>query len=548
MQKEQKNDFVVQGSILAIAGLIVRFIGLIYRVPLTRIIGREGMAYYNSAYEYYNIALLLSSYSIPVAVSKLVSARETKREYKTSFRIFLIAMIFAIAVGLAAFLVLFFGADFFAGLSGWPSAAVPLRVLAPTILVFAIMGVFRGFFQGKKTMVPTAISQVIEQIINAVVSVVAATLLVNAYVDTAQAASYGAAGGTLGTLAGAVAGLLTLVYIFLRERKYYKRRLLRDETGVRDGNGIILKAIVLTMLPIILSQTVYQISGVIDNTMFGLIMDSKGVIEKERALLWEAYSNKYKWLINVPIAISSAFGVSIVPSLTATHTEGNMELVRKKIASGIKLNMIIAIPAAVGLAVLSDPLLSLLFKGSADSLSPKLMQLGAVAIVFFSYSTITNGVLQGINHMKDPVIHASVSLGIHVVLNFVLIKVLDFSAYGLVIGNTVYALTVSVMNFLAIRKKAEYKQEIKRAFLLPLLASLVMGLITFGIYYLISLTGLIAVAVIVSMLIAIAVYAVLIAVFGIFTEEETNELPLGLGKYVRKLKSKIGFTIFKQAD
>ncbi len=542
-QKEQKNDFLVQGSILAIAGILVRFIGMIYRVPLTRIIGREGMGYYNSAYEFYALALLVSSYSIPVAVSKLVSAYESKRQFKTSYRIFILSMIFALTIGFVTFAIIFFGADFFAGLTGWPSAATPLRVLAPTILVFAVMGVFRGFFQGKKTMMPTAASQIIEQIVNAIVSIVAASLLVKSFSDTSLAASYGAAGGTLGTFLGALAGLATLAIIFKLNWSYFRRRLKRDEIGVQESDKALFKMIIMTMLPIVLSQTIYQLSGPIDNAMFGNIMKGKDVIETERALLWEAYSNKYKWLMNVPVAISTAYGVSIVPSLIRSFTEGDTEAMNRKTESGIKLNMLIAIPAAVGLCVLANPVLTLLFGHSADSLSPKLMQLGSIAIIFFAYSTITNGILQGINHMRLPVIHAAISLGVHIVLNYVLIAVLDFGAFGLVIGNTVYALLVCILNWMSISKILSYKQEVKKTFLLPLAASIIMGAIALGVYYLIFLlSSSNTLSTIISIIFAIPAYLVLIILFRVLSKEELKGLPGGTR--LIGLINKIGLHIF----
>ena len=144
------NQFLLQGSILAASSLIVRMIGLIYRIPMTRIIGDEGMGLYTVAYELYSIALILSSYSLPLAVSKLVAAKNITREYRNSFRIFICAMGFALVVGTIATLVLFLGADFFATvLNNDANAILPIRVLAPTLFVFSIMGVFRGFYQGK---------------------------------------------------------------------------------------------------------------------------------------------------------------------------------------------------------------------------------------------------------------------------------------------------------------------------------------------------------------------------------------------------------------
>lgn len=176
------SGFLKQGSILAVASILVRMIGLLYRIPMANIIGSEGNGIYSSAYEIYNILLIISSYGMPMAVSKMVSAKCVEKRYKEAYHIFRCSMIFSICTGGAAALFVFFGADwleknFFKSFYG---ISIPLRILAPTIFVVAIMGTLRGLFQGRKTMMPTAISQIFEQIVNAIVSVSAAFFMMRA--------------------------------------------------------------------------------------------------------------------------------------------------------------------------------------------------------------------------------------------------------------------------------------------------------------------------------------------------------------------------------
>lgn len=527
-EQKKNNNFLLQGGILAIAGLITRFIGMIYRIPLTRIVGREGMTYYNTAYEIYNMALLVSTYSIPVAVSKLVSAKDSEGQYINSYKIFRVGMVVSGTIGFIVSALLFIFAVPLATAMKWPSAALPLKVLAPTIFVFSIMGIIRGFFQGKKTMVPTAISQIIEQIFNAVFSIVAALLLIRANKDTAEVAAYGASGGTTGTLVGAIFGLIFLVFIYSINSDYFTRKCLHDHTGARDSNKDVAKAILLTMLPIILSQTIYQVSGLIDNYMFSEIMYGKGMGQSEKAVLYEHYSNKYKWLYNLPVAIASAFGVTVVPVLSGLTREGNIVAIKEKIASSIKLNMIIAIPAAVGLSVLGGPIFILLFNDPEDVLSGRLMTLGGVAVIFFALSTLTNGILQGINKLRVPVIHAAISLGIHIVIVYVLVKVLDFSVYGMVIGNVTYGLLVCILNWISIAKELDYKQEIRTTFVIPAISSLIMGalaLIVYKILYLIIPSN--SLATIVALFVAVIVYFTLVILLKGVTKEELRGFPKG---------------------
>lgn len=177
-KKRSNTSFLLQGSILAIASIVSRIIGLVYRVPLTAIIGKTGNDYYGTAYEIYNIILLISCYSIPLAVSKMVAARMAKKQARDAYQVLKGALLFAFVSGTTAMLIVFFGADFFTGtVLKTPLSSMALKILAPTILLVAIVGVFRGFFQGLNTMMPSAVSQIVEQLIHAVVSVTAAYFL-----------------------------------------------------------------------------------------------------------------------------------------------------------------------------------------------------------------------------------------------------------------------------------------------------------------------------------------------------------------------------------
>ena len=529
--EQRKNQYLVQGSVLAVASIITRIIGMLYKIPMTHMIGSEGMAYYNTAYEIYSIVLILSSLSIPLALSKLIAAREQKKEYRTSGRIFRLTMILACVSGGLASLIIWFGAGFFSELTGYPSAKYPLRILAPTIFVVAVLGVLRGFFQGHRTMVPTAVSQIIEQVVNAVISVLAAYLLMKAFTTDASQSARGAAGGTLGTLCGAVAGVFFLGFVYYVNRGYVQRKVAEDTASKEESSFELLKAICLTLFPIILSQTVYQISGILDIGIFGNHMESLGVGESQSAVLQEAYTNKYRQLTNVPVAIASALSAAIVPALTASFQDRNVLDIKKKIHSSIKMNMLIAFPSAVGMAVLGPQLIQLLYKDTSV-LSGNLMRIGSVAIIFFAYSTMTNGILQGIGKLRTPVVHAAVSLGIHIGMLYFMLYVLKLSVYAMVIGNVSFAFIVCILNWISIKHSVGYRQEIKTSFILPAIAAAVMGAVTYGIY-----TGLYRllqsnfVCTVISMVGAVAVYFVLIFLLKTLTKEELLDYPMGARIY-----------------
>lgn len=522
------GDLLLQGSILAIAGILVRFIGLLYKVPMIRILGQEGIGYYNTAYEIYNIGLILSSYSLPLAMSKLIAARRVRRQYQDIRRVFFSGLTVSAAAGGLMTLLLLLGGDFITTvIFKSPSSALPLKVMAPTIFVFSIMGVIRGYFQGQGNMVPTSVSQIIEQVVHAAVSIAASYAFMVWFASRPNPKSYGAAGGTLGTLCGAVAALIYLAIRMLCFQRRNARTLRRPQKIHVETWGNVYSALFLTLTPIILSQFVYQLSGSVDNSMFGQIMDAKGLTETQRATLLGVYGGEYRLLSNVPVAIASSLGASMIPSIVQSRTCHRLKEVRYKIRMTIKFNMLLAIPCAVGMGVLAGPIMELIFHDNSE-LSANLMRIGAPAVVFFSLSTVTNAVLQGIDRMSKSVSHSAISLVLHMILVYVMLAYLDWNVYGLVIGNVTFALVVCILNWFSIKRALRYRQEILTTFLLPLLASLFMGGAALGIYYgTFSLTQKNSISMLVTVPFAMMVYAVLILLLRVVTEEELPQMPFG---------------------
>lgn len=522
------ENFLVQGSILAAAGIIVRLIGLFYKVPMTRFLGDDGIGYYNTAFDIYNIGLILSSYSLPLAISKLIAARRIRGQYQDSHRVFVCGMGFGILAGGLMTLILILGADWIATtIFSMPGVALPLRVLAPTILVFSIMGVMRGYFQGYGSMIPTSISQIIEQIVNAVISVLASYTFLIWFAQRENPASYGAAGGTLGTLCGAIASLIFLSVLMFRQRKARAEMYRQPQSIPAESVKRVSIALFLTLTPIILSQFVYQLSGTVDSSLFGQIMERHGLLEEARASLLGVYGGKYRMLTNVPVAIASALGTSLIPSIVASKAQGRSGEVHEKIQLNVKFNMLIAIPCAVGMGVLARPIMLLIFRDGTP-LAASLLALGSPAVIFFALSTVTNAVLQGIDLMQKSVTHSAISLILHIALVYVMLEYLDWGVYGLVVGNVTFALVVCILNWIAIGKALHYRQETKTTFLLPLAAATIMGAATWAVYHgVFALVHSNKLSLLVSVPVAMVIYGALIFMFRAVSEEELLHMPLG---------------------
>lgn len=532
-KKKSKSNFIVQGGILAIAGVIVRIIGLIKRIPLTNIIGDRGNGYYAAAYEVYAIILLISSYSLPLAVSKLVAARVSKGQFRNANRIFRGALAFALVAGGAACIFVFFFADFLASsIMLEPMSAMALRVLAPTLLIVAVMGVLRGYFQGLGTMMPTAVSQILEQIILVIVSLVGASVLfgygekVGALLQNDNYSyAYGAAGGTLGTGVGALFGLLFLLFVFFAYQNIFKRQIHRDNTKNVETYSQIFRILVWTIVPVILSTAVYNVSNVIDQRIYNQVMISKGM-ESIKSDYWGIFSGKYRVLTNVPIALANAMCASVIPTLTAAVKKGDYKQARDKTSMVIRFTMIITIPCAVGLSVLAEPIINLLFSGDA-AMAAGMLHVGTISVVFYSLSTLTNGILQGINRMKIPVRNAFISLIIHIGALYVMLEFMDLNIYAVVYANVLFSFLMCMLNNLSIRKYMKYRQEWVKTFAIPAGASAIMGLIIFllyqGIAPLIGNTASVGIAIAVG----VVVYFVLLIVLRGVDERELQSIPGG---------------------
>ncbi len=524
----KKNSFIVQGSILAVAGILVRIIGLAYRVPLTNILGDTGVGLYSTAFTVYSLLLMISSLSLPLAVSKLVAQRAAKKEYKNMNRLFIGALIFALIAGIITGSIMYFFSNQLASLMGFSKSAFAMKVLSPTLFVVSIIGVFRGFFQGIGSTMPTAFSQIIEQIINAVVSIYAAIYLKN-LASSKDAASYGAAGGTIGTGAGAFAALIFLIFLYLVYRTEFKKKIKKDKNkNIIDYKNVSI-IIVATIIPVLISTTIYNVSNMLDNAIFGRVMAFMGESQDKYAAFWGIYSNKYYVLITLPIAIASAYAPSMVISLIKSLEQERKGAIIAKIDSFIRFVMLLAIPCAVGLSVLASPILMMLFKkGDNFEIGVNLVRFSIITVVASSLFTATNAILQGLDKIKIPMKNALVALAFHIPILVILLLLFKLNIYAVVIADIIFVLMCLFMNYRAIYKVIGYKQELKKTFILPFVASVFMGGAAYATYYIINvLTKHNSIGLIISILIAIFVYFIFLVLTKAVTREDLYQLPKG---------------------
>ena len=498
----QKNNLLRNASFLMIAALISKVIGLLYKSPLSEIVGEIGIGYYGLAQNAYLILLMIASFSIPQAVSKVIAERLAFKEYKNAQKFFRGALIYTMILSGASALFCLFGAKYMIP-SNQPGATLALQVLAPTIFLSGILGVYRGYFQAHSNMLPTSLSQIIEQIFNAAVSIGAAWLFIHFFSDGTKEgiAKWGAAGGTVGTGAGVLIALLFMAAAYEVNRKQIARHVRADQTGKEDSYREIFRVLFLIVTPIIFSSFIYNINGYINGVMYSELAGRQGVNSEVVSTLYGEYSVYFLTIINIPLTLAGAAPTSMIPEVSALYAQHRRKAARRKIDEATQLSMFISIPAAVGLAVLAYPITRLLFPNT-NGTAGTLLLIGAVTIIFNTNSNVSNGVLQGIGKANLPMWNAAIALVINVGLLVALLQLTSLGIYAVLVATIVYSIVICILNDISMKKYIHYKNPWGTVYLCPLLASIPMGVAAGGIYYLLELvTG----SNLISLLFAIAI-------------------------------------------
>ena len=347
--------------------------------------------------------------------------------------------------------------------------------------------------------------------------------------DATTRAIYGSAGSALGTGAGVLIGLLFMFGMYRLNSGVIRRRVERDKTWHEESYKEIFKVIFTIVTPFILSTFIYNCTTVVNMTIFYHVMDYKKVDAILASNHYGIFSGLAVAVVNIPIAIASAMSSAIIPGVAASYVKGTVAQTRKQVSRAIQMTMLIAIPAAVGLAVLPRPIMQFIFpqKESLDIASGLLAAL-AVTVVLYSLSTLTNAVLQGIGKVNTPVTHASVALVIQVAGLIALLLYTDLELYALAAANAIYSLVVCILNHISVRKHLEYRMDVVKLFLKPLFAAVIMGAAVYGVYHgLILLIPVSRMVLLIAIGIGVCVYGAVLLLIGGVSREELLAFPKG---------------------
>ena len=377
-------------------------------------------------------------------------------------------------------------------------------------------------------MMPTSLSQIIEQIFVAVTALFMSGFMIRHFAGEPEEVvrKWSAAGATMGTGAGVAVALLFMLFVYGMNRKNIQYRIKNDRHRRTASYQSLMKNIILIIMPIIFSAFIYNVNGYINSYMYTGILGSRGYEEDLLQSMYAEYGY-FMTLINIPLTLASTAPTSMIPEVSAHYAQRDIRSANRKIEKATWVSMLISIPAAVGLAVLSGPVTRLIFH-TTNGVAAQLLILGAITIILNGNSNISNGVLQGIGKPNLPMIHASVALVVDVIVMAVLLLVTDLGIYTVVIAMIVYAVVMCLLNDRSMKKYMKYRNPWKKAYLYPLLASIPMALTAGGIYYglyLLIPSNLICLGV--SVVFAVFVYFVVYMALSKPREEDLAGLPGG---------------------
>ena len=542
-----KQSLIKGATVLAIAGIVVKILGAVFRLPLVNWIGDTGMANYSPAYYIYSFLVILATSGLPVAISKMVSESVAMGNYYQAHRVFKLSSRLMFGMGLAFFLILFIFAPQIAELMNNPDSAPAMRMIAPSLLLVPVMAAYRGYFQGRQNMKPTAVSQIVEQFFRVVVGLGAAYIFFFIIGDGAFGGydkyAGGAAGANLGATAGSLGGLLMILFIYMLARKGILAKVKRTAFMGSDSDGSIMKNVLIIAVPITIGAAIMPISNLIDSALvMNRLTDGAGFSQEIAKELYGQLSGFVGSLINFPQLLTQAVAVSIVPIIAAAYQQKNRKDLNNNVSLGIRMSVIIGFPCAFGLMVLAEPILLLLYPSQADAASSaaSILVINAFGVLFLSITQTVTGILQGVGKQMVPVKNLLIGMAFKIVLTWVLVGIPAINVNGAAIGTVVSYIIAVTLNMRAVKKYTGTKIDSGQTFVRPFAAAAVMGAVVFGGYKLfMGLTGHNSIATLLGVGLGVIVYAVMIFVTKAVRKEELAILPKGdklvkiVGRFVK---------------
>lgn len=513
-------------AILSIGTMVVKLLSLIYSPLLIRILhGDRGFGIYSVTYQIYTFIYVITNAGIPSSISKLISESIAAKDYEGAEKTFKMSKQILIIIGVVMAAIMILTAGIFTKVMKYPEAKYSVIALCPAILFTSVASAYRGYFQGRLNMKPTAISQVLEQVINTVLSLLFGALLMRYGVE------YGCVGATIGTTIGALASAMFLVLTYKSSKKADKLHL-KSSTSLVNTNRQILKRILKYSIPITICIGIPSLSSLIDVFNMTSRLEVGGFSNTAAQSLFGVYS-KFTVLTAVPITIISALAVTVLPAVSKLIRLNSKRAAENKINFAFKISLIISLPAAMGLSVLSKPIYALLKYNDGY----KLMLFGAVVVIFMALFQIQVSILQGMGKVYIVAVYSVLGIAIKYIVNYVLIAMPRINIYGAIIGSIVGFLVPVILNGMYISFKLRLNIKFSEYIFKTIVSTVIMGAACYVVYN--SITFILGsrlvindIATILAILIGIVVYGAAMLLSKGITEDEINIMPRRVRRFI----------------
>ena len=545
MEATKKTAFVKGAAILAFAGLICKLIGVFFRIFAVRIIGEDGMFYYELVYPTYSWLLIISSSGIPTAISRMVAERAAIGNYDGARHGFRRSLLRLLLIGIVTSTLMFFGADFIGAtlLNGGEGAKYSMMALAPALLFVSLMCAYRGYLQGLQRMTGTSVSQLAQQVFKFAFGLLFAYILFRKYQDTEFCYAAGAAGLLLGVTVSEMLALVVMIIFYVRTRGQYPA-LIEDPNPKERVFGQMLAI----AIPITLGASILPIANFLDSAMITRLLRSIGdpFTEEYAKLNYTALCTYVRSIINLPATLTVGISMSIVPAIAEARVREDRDGVQHLSLLSLKIAMAIGIPCSVGLSVLAGPIIRLLYSritAEAFDIAVPLMRVAAFTVVFISLVQTATGALQGAGRHRLPMWFLLIGGLTKVAVNFIFIPIREINILGAVFSNLACFGIAGILDTVALLRVTRAKLSALDTFIKPALASALMGGAAWGVHYLLSGLALFngsswmrSAATLLAIAAAVVVYVVLVILFGMFTRDELTYIPGGrkLARFARR--------------
>ena len=525
--REKKQSFLGGAAILAAAVAIVKIIGAVYKIPLGNIIGDEGKAHFTVAYNIYNLLLTISTAGLPLAISKLTSEAHALGRENEKRKIFRTAIWLFFALGLVFSLFMFFGSAQLAAFMNDDLAFWSIRALSPAVFCVCLLACMRGYTQGQGNMAPTAVSQILEALCKLGIGLSLAWY----FLKLGKGVEISAAGAILGVTVGTVLSMVFLIFYLLSHRDR------TESLDVPESGSTLMKKVLLIGVPITLSNSAMSIITLIDSKIvLGRLETISSLLSETPTALYGQYTFGMD-LINLPPSFVYPVTMSLIPFAAAAMARKDSAEANRIISSAFRLIAILAIPAGVGLSVLSGPILLMLYpaqKEAAIAAGPHLQVLG-IACIFICLMTLTNAILQSYGHERIPICTMIVGGIVKIVMNYVLVGNPDINIHGAPISTLCCYLVISGLNLFFVWKYSPQKPRYLQLFTKPVIASVLMGGAAWAVYGFVNraLSGghsaysANALAVLFGIAAGVVVYFILVIALRILRAEDVKGIPYG---------------------